>query len=366
MKLRAQWAWVLGAGVAISLLVGCQAQSPLAYPQEATRPAAPSDRIAIPVPMAWGGEMRCSASGCRLAVVEHETSQVAVHQVQGRASRLLARHEVAYHPDSAAWLTDDVFVAAVEASSSLDIFRVEGESLRRLQQIPVGFAPRDVVVMKVEQDRFQALATPYSGKGVTWVDGVIGGSADSAKVRKARWCEAPWHPVAVSKAPGAPQGGVAVACLDDRKVVFVPKDDVLAQPRTLATFPAIARQTRPSPSGQWLYVALETGGRNARVDMETGELQWVKSPLTGAVGVAPLADDLVIWSEDSGLYLQRLDARGDVLETRWLRTSGFSTGLQLLDIDGDGERDVLVLNSSDQVVDVIYGPLWERATLQRP
>jgi len=35
--------------------------------------------------------------------------------------------------------------------------------------------------------------------------------------------------------------------------------------------------------------------------------------------------------------------------------------LQLIDLDGDGERDLVVLNSVDTVVDVIYGPLWDRA-----
>ena len=65
------------------------------------------------------------------------------------------------------------------------------------------------------------------------------------------------------------------------------------------------------------------------------------------------------------LALQRLDAQGAVLETRGLRTSGFSTSLQLLDVDGDGQLDVVVLNSSGKRSVVIYGPLWERA-MPRP
>ncbi len=74
-----------------------------------------------------------------------------------------------------------------------------------------------------------------------------------------------------------------------------------------------------------------------------------------------MSDDLVAWADDGKLYLQRLDADAKVLETRWIKTSGFSTGLQLIDVDGDGEQDIVVLNSVDAVVDVIYGSLWDRA-----
>ena len=85
----------------------------------------------------------------------------------------------------------------------------------------------------------------------------------------------------------------------------------------------------------------------------------------GAVSVALLADDLVVWGEDSRLRLQRIDAKGAVVETRELATSGFSTGLQLVDLDGDQELDLMVLNSSGKRADVIYGPLWDAAA-QRP
>jgi len=59
--------------------------------------------------------------------------------------------------------------------------------------------------------------------------------------------------------------------------------------------------------------------------------------------------------------LQRLDAEGKPLETRWLRASGFPTNLQVLDLNGDGERDLLILSSSGELADVYLGPLWGRA-----
>ena len=79
-----------------------------------------------------------------------------------------------------------------------------------------------------------------------------------------------------------------------------------------------------------------------------------------------LADDLVMWGDDRRLTLQRLDDAGRVLETRELPTSGYSTTLQIEDIDADGQMDVLVLNSAGKQADVIYGPLWDQATNPKP
>ena len=364
--------WFCWAGiVTATALVGCQLQTTgggrSSAPSATTQmpSVAVADRITIDAPMAWGAEARCAPSvGCRLVVIEHEEGRVALHQFNGRASRLLDRQPVAYHPDSAIWLADNLVAAAVENAGSLDIFRIEGERLVRVHQIHVGFAPRDVILVSASQGHYKLLATPYSGKEVAWVDWHED-NRPAASAKRVRWCEAPWHPVRLKQIPGLQGAGFAVACLDDRKVVAVPEADPLASPQVLASFDAVARQARPSPSGQWLYVALETGARNARINMQTGELQWIASPLTGSVAVAPLSDDLVAWGEDGKLYIQRLGADGKVLETRWLKTGGFSTGLQLIDLDGDGERDLVVLNSVDPTVDVIYGPLWDRAT-ERP
>lgn len=208
------------------------------------------------------------------------------------------------------------------------------------------------------------LATPYIGSEVVWMDWQER-APGQAQVRRSRWCKSPWHPAKVTRLPKAQSGGVVVACLDDRRVIAVPSDNLTGAPRVLASFSAVPRQVRPSPSGRWLYVALETGGRNARIDMETGELQWIEASPMGSVSVALLADDLVIWGEDSRLRLQRIDAKGAVLETRELATSGFSTGLQLVDLDGDKQLDLVVLNSTGKRADVLYGPLWDAAA-QRP
>ena len=372
---------VVVATAVVLLLSACQS---LPVPPQGAPPGAASAnghapapqqvaRTGIDVPMAWGGQLRCGAAGCRVVAVEHEKSTVVLYEVQGRHARLLDRQSVAYHPDSAIWLTDDLVVAAVEASLSLDVFRVLQGRLQLIHQIPIGFSPRDVVLVQATEGRFRLLATPYSGKEVAWVD-YTPGQPEATRVQRAAWCEAPWHPVRVQRAPGAPAGVVA-ACLDAQRVVLVPEGDLLGAARTLFKVPGetriVPRQTRPSPSGRWLYVALETGGRNLRFNMDSGELQWIAAPQpVGTVSVLPLADDLVIWGVDSRLYLQRLDAKGAVLETRWLPVDGFATGLQLVDADADGVQDLVVYNSAalpkKMGVEIIYGPLWDQAKPQTP
>lgn len=351
---------LVGTGMVIWLISGCQAP-PQQVALGGPKSSAIAPRLTIESSMVWGGQIRCDQGACLVAVIEHENNIAALHRLQGRSVRLLDRHPVAYHPDSAVWLTNEIFAAAVEGSSGLDIFRVQNERLVRLQQLPVGFAPRDVVALNVVDGHHRMLVTPYSGKEVAWVDWKEG-APESVRVRKVHWCEAPWHPVRVERMPSGAGGGFVSACLDDRRVIAVSDTNLFAPPRVLATFDAIARTARPTPSGKWLYVALETGERNARISMDTGELQWLSAPPTGAVAIAPLDDDMVIWGDDRQLYIQRLDAQGQVLETRWLQASGFATGLQLIDIDGDGERDVAVFNSSPSPIDVIYGPLWDNAS----
>jgi len=358
----------------VLLLTACQtivAGGQASPESEKTRPR--TNYLALDVPAAWGGEVRCTEThGCRLIAVEHETSKIVLHQIEAdRTSRLLDKKPLAYHPDSAAWLADDLAVAAVEATHSLDIYRVEGESLRLVEQIKIGMPPRDVVVLSAEQGHYRLLATPYSGTEIVWVDYSPGQA--STRITRSTWCEAPWHPVRVSRAPKVPSGGVAVACLDEQRVLFAPVGDLFGTPKELLKIPGeeriVSRHARPSPSGRWLYVALELGERNLRIDMGTGAFQWIAAPVPGAVSVLPIEDDWVIWGYDIFLYLQKLNAQGQVLETRWLDTGGFPTGLQWQDVDGDGEPDLIVYNSSDLPkkkagVEIIYGPVWEQAQIR--
>jgi len=350
------------------LLSACQAIS-------AGEKPAPSrvERLAVDVPVAWGGEVHCTkVHGCRLVAVEHETSKIVLHQIHpDRTSRLLDKQALAYHPDSAAWLADDLVVAAVEATHSLDVYRIEGEQLRLVEQIKIGMPPRDVILYSAEQGHYRLLATPYSGTEVVWVDYTPGQA--NTRITRSTWCEAPWHPVHVPRSPKNPSGGVAVACLDEQRVLFVSADDLYGKPQVLLAIPGeeriVSRQARTSPSGRWLYVALELGGRNLRIDMDSGAFQWIAAPVAGAVSTLPIADDWVIWGYDISLYLQKLDAQGKVLETRWLDTSGFPSGLQWQDVDGDGVPDLIVYNSIDLPktkagVEIMYGPVWEKAQLR--
>ena len=315
--------------------------------------------ITFPAPVAWGGEARCMANGCRLILVEHEHGRLVLKQFVGRSVVELDRQPLAYHPDAAKWLNDNWVVAAVEEGHSLDFFQIEGGKLIKRAQVLVPFAPRDVVVVAKEGDRYTLVATPYSGADVSIVRWTMG--AKEAQTTPVTWCRAPWHPVLVDRAPTARGKGAVVACLDDKKLMYVSAANWTGVPTELASFDAVARQARPSPSGKWVYVALEIGPKNARVNMDTGEVQYLDSPPTGTVSVAPIDDDLAIWGESNALYLQRYDATGKVLDTRRLPASGFPTELKLIDLDGDREQDLLVLNSGGEVADVFYGPLWDKA-----
>lgn len=361
MRSRKVWHRLWGVLAGVVLLSACQTRPLEQKDLSATRVEQEIGRITLDLPEGWGGQVRCGSQGCLLGAVEHERNAVVVHKLlPNRSSQLLHTHAVPYHPDSVIWLSDELLAAAVEDSGGVDIFRFTGGKLNKLQTIPAGFGPRDVFLVSAAGGGYRLLATPYIGNDVVWMewrDGV----GESPRVQRSRWCQSPWHPVRVSMLPQSAGGGIAVACLDDRRVVAVPDDNLMATPRVLATFNVVPRQVKPSPSGRWLYVALETGDRNARINMQTGELQWIPASRMGAVSVEFLSEDLVMWGEDGRVRLQRISETGTVLESRDLSTSGFSTSLQLVDLDGDHHLDLVVLNSAGTKADVIYGPLWDKA-----
>lgn len=349
--------------LAVVVLSACQGAGDTAPAQPQPPPdgaGASASHVTFPAPDAWGGEARCMADGCKVILVEHEAGFLVLHRFQDGRMVELDRQPLAYHPDSAKWLSDDWVVVAVEAGRAVEFFNVREGRLVRQTQITVPFAPRDVVVLDSNQDSFTVLATPFNGKQVALVE--WGRGRQDAKVTPVEWCEEPWHPARVERAPGGAGAGLVVACRRDFKLLYVSAENWTAAPIELARTGNVSRQARPSPSGKWVYVALEVGGRNVRVNMDSGEVQQLTAPHDpGNISVAPLSDDMVVWGGAASLAVQRLSADGSPLQTRWLRSSGFPNGLQLVDLDGDGERDLLVLSSSGALADVYFGPLWDRA-----
>ena len=347
----------LGGVVVAFLLAGCQASPP----EIAEQNPKTNLSISIDAPEVWGGEVRCAATACRLIAVEHEENALVLHATRGRESaRLLDRVALAYHPDSARWLSDDLVAAAVEGTGSIEVFRVSGERLLLLQRVEVGFAPRDVLLVSRDNARYQLLATPYSGNNVTWIEWTDGPNP-IAKTVSQRICRSPWHPRKVPFGPGGAANGIVVGCLDDNSVLFMSGQVPGSATKIVAQFDHVPRNVVPSPSGKWWYVALEVGARNARIDARTGAIQWLQAPVWGAVSAAPLTDDMVVWGEDQRVFLQKYSPDGEVLETRTLPASGFPTGLQLIDVDADGVSDLVVYNSAGKRVDVHFGPLWDNA-----
>lgn len=343
------------------VLSGCQAVRPA---ENAIVPSSVGS-LMIPVHHAWGGEARCDAGECRLVVVEHEGNAVALHRIDAtRRAQLLDRVSVGYHPDSAKWLSDRLVVATVEDTQNVEIFDTFNGKLQRVQQIPMGFAPRDVHVYERKADTFSFVVSPYSGDDLVWVTLSADGKT-TLSVQREPWCRSPRHPVLLPSGMLNAGSGIAVGCDRDFKLLFRPLalGTPPQKPTQISQFNNVPRQVAPSPSGRWLYVVQEQGGRNARVDTRTGAIQWISAPRWGAVSVLPFTDNLVAWGEGERVYLQQLDEDGAVLDARWLAVTGFPTQLQAIDLDGDGAQDLVVFNSAGEGVDVIFGPLWEKANL---
>lgn len=356
----------IGLGLMVGVLVGLTAACAVSSQQsvrtgvetQASVGSQPSS-ITLPSPDVWGGQARCSAQSCLWVGVEHETNHVVLYRFSGRKAALRDRASVAYHPDSARWLDDRRLVAAVETSKSLDIFEVtDQDKLRLIERIDVQFEPRDVHVIRARDGGWLMVATPYRGDKVAWVYWQMG---EQPRVQRQTWCDTPWHVADVP--PGAGDGpGLLTSCRDDRRVLYMPRpqtwDEATAlRPREVKTFDHVPREVRATPSGRYWYVALELGGRVARYDTTADRWQWMPFTAFGAVGVAPLTDDTVAWGENERVIVQRYDDEGRMLAERSIQVSGFPTGLQWIDLDADGQPDLIVMNSSGPNVDVLWGPL---------
>lgn len=317
--------------------------------------------LRLPSPEVWGGEVRCiGTSGCRWVAVEHEVSAVVLYALEGRRQRLLDRRTVAYHPDSAKWIDGQHVVAAVEKSRSLDIFAVSAEGkLTPKAQIDVGFEPRDVVVLPARDGGWLLLATPYRGGQAAWVHWKQDGSA---QVSPQPWCASPWHVTVVPRGPQGQGPGLVTGCLDDNQVLYLPMPDTLdkavaAQPQVVRRFDHVPRRVGVTPSGRYWYVALELGGKVARYDVSTDTWQMLPFSVFGAVGVAPYDEDTVAWGENNRVFVVRYDATGEVVAQRSFAVSGLPTELQWVDVDQDGNLDLISMNSTGPASDVLFGPL---------
>lgn len=315
-------------------------------------------RIYAPEP--WGGDVRCGVHGCLLGVVEHENNILALHKIENKSSALLAKYPVGYHPDSAFWINDDYLVVAVEFSQSLDIFRIRGNNLELERQIFFNFRPRNGLSIKNQDGTFTILAVPYNGKNIGWFKFDPAKSSDQI-VSEVALCEAPWHPVPISSYLGNQKTAIVVACRGEGTIMIFSPMGGKADSRTIATFKDVPRQVKPSPDGEWLYVALEVNGSNARINMKNGSVQRLSIPGNGSYSVGPLKDQTVAWGGSGKVYLQKIGENGEIQAQKILKSSGFSSDLKVYDLNNDDFEDLIIFNSVNQHVDVIYGPLWSAA-----
>lgn len=346
----------------VFVLVGCQTKKIDTHKSSKSDSYTQQYGYQIDSPDVWGGEVRCIESECLLAAVEHENSVLVIYSLEKNGAKLLDKKPLGYHPDSAVWVNDNIVAAAVEIGQSIDLFDFKDGSLSLLTKLHLGFEPRNVIHIGGNEFRHQLLAVPYSGTTIAWIDLDVR-APEKARIKKRSWCSAPWFPVKVHGYPNKTSSSVISACRDDNTISIIPlkMDDLdMTSMVTLAKFSSVPSMVGLSPSSKWLYVALETGGKNARINLQTGEIQWIDATPEGSVAVVVLSDEKVIWGEDGRLIIQRIDDAGNVLDARWLPASGFSTPLQLVDLNADKEQDIVIYNSAGSRSDVIYGPLWEK------
>lgn len=318
----------------------------------------------------WGGAILQQEAGSLIGLALHTDNEFGVWHVNAkREVSLLARSETGYHPDGVAVWDAARFVVAVEGERKLQLWRVEGDRLLKEQELFTTFPVRDVRVADFDGDGFSdVLLTPYDGERAE----VVWGNAEflseqSTFISAGR---SPWHPVLMDwSGNGLPD--ILWAELDTGAVRLLRNmgDRVFERDALHRVSGVTARQLAVGDvDGNGLadiVVAVEIGASEVLLQNENGlfdvELLPAPAPELGFVSAAVMPDGTVALGAEGKIVLFR--RQEGAWSQRELPAHSLPTPIEVADVDGDGESDLVIYHSAGSGAKVFFGPLWVQGGL---
>lgn len=340
----------------------------------ATPHAVPAERLELQLARPWSASILETASGSLIAAISHRDNYLDVWSVdKARVAASVSRVETGYHPDSVRWLdwTGDgqvrELLVAVEGPSLVQLWQLTDEGLVKLIETSVEDPPRTAQAADLDGNgRPDLILGPYDDERITilWNDGENAFTQDFLPAARM-----PSYPTLVDWNGDGHLDIAWSAWIEGSVMVALNQGERAFVIETLHQTDDAPRQTSTGDlDGDGmadLIIALEV--RGARVLYNDGQggiarIEEIPAPVAGysAVGIDHQADGAMLALSDSGvLVLAR------PLDTGWqlrqFETRGIGYDLQFADVDGDGHQDLLFANSGGDEVEVIFGPLWEKA-----
>ncbi|MBZ0104744.1 MAG: VCBS repeat-containing protein [Sulfuricella denitrificans] len=356
----------------LPLLAGCLQAT---VPAKLAEPEGPATReIQIDAP--WSASAIVTPAGETLiAAISHRDNYLEIWQLtpDRKLVRLAQNEATNYHPDSVRWASPTELYVAAEGTSKVQRWSFNDKKLGLAQIISADHPPIALTLGDLDQDgQLDVISGPYIGDTLT----IFWGQADGQfKTQYLAGDKVPQYARIVDwDGDGKPDliwseydaGSIRFARnLGQRKFELS-----LLQKAGPGKTRQLAAGDLDNDGHPDLVVALETG-KAARILFNDGkggvrDTLEIPAPLYGYSAVAighEHGQPLLALSENGRVVLARpKDGKPhEAWERRGLSTGALPLDMQFIDLDRDGHLDLLVANSADTTVQLIFGPLWENA-----
>lgn len=356
----------------LPVLGGCLQATIPAQPAVQEKPAMREIEIDAP----WSASAIVTPAGETLiAAISHRENYLEIWQLT--PDRTLVRIDqnsaTDYHPDSVRWASPTELYVAAEGTSKIQRWSFRDKKLQLLQNMPADHPPIALTLGDIDQDgQLDILSGPYAGKTLTVLWGKGEGQFRTEYL----------------KGDFVPQYARIVDWNRDGKLDIVWSEydaGSIRYARNLGQQKfelSLLQQAGPGKTRQLdagdldndgypdLAVALEAG-KAARLLFNDGKggvrnTLEIPAPLYGYSAVKighENGQPLLALSENGRVVLARpRDGKPlEAWERRGLAAGALPLDMQFIDLDRDGHLDLLVANSADTSVQLIFGPLWENA-----